>query len=70
MNFCVRGSFKRLEFLKQQNPRPPHLITFEEEERIFSVAVSYIRVLVVLILETGMRSHREALPLRWDAMDE
>ena len=33
------------------------------------MAVPYIRVLVVLILETGMRSHREALALRWDAVD-
>jgi integrase len=31
--------------------------------------VPYLRVLIVLILETGMRSHREALSLRWDAVD-
>jgi len=34
-----------------------------------SVAEPYIRALVVLILETGMRSHKEALPLWWDAVD-
>ena len=59
----------QVEFLKQGIPRPPHIVTFEEEERILTVAVPYIRVLVVLILETGMRSHREALALKWDAID-
>ena len=61
--------FMQVEFLKQGNLRPPHIVTFEEEERILGVAVPHIRVLVVLILETGMRSHREALALKWDAVD-
>jgi integrase len=65
----VRNPFAQVEFLKQRNPRPPHIVTFEEEERILAVAVPYVRVLVVLILETGMRSHKEALSLRWDAVD-
>jgi integrase len=47
----------------------PHIVTFEEEERILTVAAPCMRVLVVLILETGMRSHREALVLRWDAIE-
>ena len=33
------------------------------------VATPFLRALVVLILETGMRSHREALALRWDAIN-
>lgn len=65
----ARNPFSQVEFLKQRSPHPPHIVTFEEEERILSVAPPYIRVLVVLILETGMRSHREALALRWDAID-
>jgi integrase len=65
----ARNPFVQVEFLKQRHPRQPHIVTFEEEERILAVAVPYIRVLVVLILETGMRSHREALALRWDAVD-
>jgi integrase len=65
----ARNPFVQVDFLKQQNPRQPHIVTFEEEEKILSVAVPYIRLLVVLILETGMRSHKEALPLRWDAVD-
>ncbi|HYL15263.1 MAG TPA: site-specific integrase [Terriglobales bacterium] len=65
----VRNPFVQVEFLKQRNPRLPHIVTFDEEEKILAVAVPYIRTLVVLILETGMRSHREALSLRWDAID-
>lgn len=43
--------------------------TFEEEEKILAVAPAFIRALVVLILETEMRSHREALALMWEAID-
>jgi integrase len=65
----AHNPFVQVDFLKQRNPRPPHIVTFDEEEKILRVAVPQIRVLVVLILETGMRSHREALALRWEAVD-
>jgi integrase len=65
-----RSDIKRLGGVSEAaSPRPPHIVTFDEEEKILTAAVPYIRVLVVLILETGMRSHREALALRWDAID-
>ena len=67
--FIAHNPFVQVDFLKQRNPREPHIVTFEEEEKILRVAVPHIRLLVVLILETGMRSHKEALPLRWDAVD-
>jgi integrase len=67
--FVIRNPFVQVEFLKSRNPRPPHIVTFEEEEKILKAAPPYIRMLVILILETGMRSHREALSLRWDATD-
>ena len=65
----ARNPFSQVEFLRQRSPRQPHIVTFEEEEKLLSVAVPYIRILVVLILETGMRSHREALSLSWEAID-
>lgn len=34
-----------------------------------AVATPFLRVLVVLILETGMRSHREALALKWESIN-
>lgn len=67
--FIARNPFVQVEFLKPRSARLPHIVTFDEEEKVLRVAVPYIRVLVVLILETGMRSHREALALRWDAID-
>jgi integrase len=65
----ARNPFVQVDFLEQRNPHPPHIVTFEEEDKLLSVAAPYIRLLVVLILETGMRSHKEALSLRWDAVD-
>jgi integrase len=64
-----RNPFLEVDFLKQHSPRPPHIVTFEEEEKLLGVAPPFVRVLTVLILETGLRSHREALPLRWEAID-
>jgi integrase len=68
-NLIARSPFKGVEFLAQREPHEPHIVTFEEEEKILAVATPLIRALVVLILETGMRSHREALALRWDAIN-
>ena len=62
-----RNPFVEVDFLKQRHVRAPHIVTFEEEEKILAVAPPFLRGLVVLILETGMRSHREALALVWDA---
>ena len=64
-----RNPFLEVDFLKEKNSRSPHIVTFEEEEQILAVAPAFLRVLIVLILETGMRSHREALALKWDAIN-
>jgi len=68
--FISRSPFTEVEFLEERKARrKPHIVTFEEEERILKVADPHIRTLTVLLLETGMRSHREALVLRWDDID-
>jgi integrase len=64
-----RNPFVEVDFLKPGHVRTPHIVTFQEEERVLAVAPPLIRALVVLILETGMRSHREALALTWEAID-
>ncbi|SRR5579871_575086 len=64
-----RNPFLEVDFLKQKNPRQPHILSFEEEERILAVAPPFLRALIILILETGMRSHREALALKWEAVN-
>lgn len=65
----ARTPFVEVEFLKQRCPLPPHIVSFEEEERIISVAPLFLRALIILILETGMRSHHEALVLKWEDVD-
>jgi integrase len=64
-----RNPMADVEPLKERTQRTPHIVTFDEEDRILSVSDPYMRALVVLILETGMRSHTEALALTWEAID-
>jgi integrase len=62
--------FRDVEFLEERKQRRrPHILTFEEEERVLAAATPLIRALTVLILETGMRSNREALALAWSDVD-
>jgi integrase len=62
--------FRDVEFLEERKQRRrPHILTFEEEDRLLATAMPHIRALTVLILETGMRSRREALSLLWNDVD-
>jgi integrase len=67
--FIAYNPFGMVEPLRQRAPHPPHILNFENEARILAVATPHIRALVVLILETGLRSHREALALKWADID-
>jgi len=61
---------REIEMLEERKERrQPHILTYEEEEKLLAVAPNYIRVLVILVLETGMRSGKEALALRWEDVD-
>ena len=62
--------FRDVEFLEERKQRRrPHILTFEEEDRLLTAAMPHVRALTVLILETGMRSRREALSLLWSDVD-
>jgi len=68
--FIARTPFLEVEFLEERRVRrKPHIVTFDEEDRILMAADCHIRALVVLLLETGLRSNREALVLKWDDVD-
>ena len=68
--FITRTPFVDVESLEEKSMRRrPHIATYSEEERILAVADPHIKTLAVLILETGLRSNREALALKWDAID-
>jgi integrase len=49
--------------------RKPQILTFEEEERLLKCAEPHIRMLTILIIETGLRLNKEALSLRWAQVD-
>ena len=62
--------FRDVEFLEERKQRRrPHILTFEEEDRLLTAAMPHVRALAVLILETGMRSSREALAFLWADVD-
>lgn len=43
--------------------------TVEEEQRLLAVATGYLRPLLMLLLDTGLRPNAEALPLKWSEVD-
>ena len=62
--------FREVEMLEERKERrQPHILTYAEEETLLSVASDLIRVLAILILDTGLRSGREALALKWEDID-
>jgi integrase len=67
----IAGSpFREVEMLEERKERrQPHILTFEEEEKLLAVAPAPLRVLTILILDTGLRSGREALSLQWGDID-
>ena len=68
--YIARTPFAEVELLEERSVRrKPHIVTFDEEERILAVADPHIRTLAVLMLETGLRPNREALMLKWDDID-
>jgi integrase len=68
--FIARSPFVDVESLEEKSiRRRPHIATYDEEESILAVADPHIRALAVIILETGLRSNREALVLKWADID-
>jgi integrase len=62
--------FREVEMLEERKERrQPHILTFDEEEKLLSTAAEHVRVLAILILETGLRSGKEALALKWADID-
>ena len=45
------------------------MLTVEEEHRILEAAPPYLRVAIVLLVQTGGRTYSEGLSLKWDQVD-
>src|SRR5262249_33739434 len=68
--FIATNPFGEVEMLEERKEgRQPHILTFQEEAKLLALAPNHIRVLVILILETGLRSGREAIALKWKDVD-
>jgi integrase len=68
--FITSNPFREVEMLEERKERrQPHILTYAEEEMLLSVAEGLIRILAILILDTGLRSGREALALKWQDVD-
>lgn len=66
----AHSPFDEVEFLEERSQRrQPHILTFEEQGRLLAVAPPVIKMLVVLITETGLRIGKEAFPLKWEDVD-
>jgi integrase len=54
----------------ERRERPSkRMLTVEEEHRILEAAPPYLRVAIVLLVQTGGRTYSEGLSLRWDQVD-
>jgi integrase len=54
----------------ERRERPAkRMLTVEEEQSIFETAPPYLRVAIVLLVQTGGRTNSEGLSLRWDQVD-
>jgi integrase len=60
----------RDHFLNERKERlQARPFTLDEEQRLLSVANGYLRPLLILLLDTGLRPNAEALALKWNAID-
>jgi integrase len=60
----------REHFLDERKDRlQARPFTIEEEQRLLAVATGYLRPLLMLLLDTGLRPNAEALPLKWSEVD-
>jgi integrase len=68
--YIARSPFDLTKFFlnESRERRKPHILTWEEQEKLLAVARPRIRVLVVLGVETGMRTG-EMLHLKWADVD-
>jgi integrase len=68
--YIARSPFDLNRFFLNEAPerRKPHILTWEEQEKLLAVAPPRIRVLTVLGVETGMRTG-EMLHLQWTDID-
>lgn len=68
--YLGRSPFDLGKFFQNESKdrRKPHILTWQEQEKLLSVALPRIRILTVMGVETGMRTG-EMLALKWQDID-
>jgi integrase len=65
-----RNPFAEVQLLEErQHRRRPHIVTWEEQNKLLAVATPHLRALIILLTETGLRVNKEALALKWEDID-
>jgi integrase len=65
-----RSPFNEVELLNERSTRrQAYILTFEEQKRLVACSSPLLRAFIYLVTETGLRSHREALLLKWQEVD-
>jgi integrase len=60
----------RVKHFDERRERPvKRMLTPEEEQKILAAAPPYLRVGIVLLVQTGGRTYSEGFSLRWDQVD-
>jgi integrase len=69
--YIARNPFEmgNLFFEERKGRRQPHILTYEEETKLLAVSGPLLKALVILLVETGLRVGKEALPLKWTDID-
>ena len=69
--YIARNPFEagNLFLEERKGRRQPHILTYEEETKLLAASNPMLRALVILLVETGLRVGKEALPLKWTDID-
>ena len=66
----ARNPVRDVDFLDERKVRRQAcILTVEEERRLLAVAKGYLRPLILLLVDTGLRVGKEALSLKWVDLD-
>ena len=65
-----RNPFESIDMLNERSQRrAATIVSFEDQAKILEHATPHLRLMVVLLTETGLRVGKEALQLRWTDID-
>ncbi len=66
----ARNPFSEVELLEERKARRrPHILSYEDQNKLVAVATPHLRALIFLLTETGLRVNKEAFALKWTDLD-